>query len=190
MGCPIRRSRDQSLFSAPPSLSQSITSFIASCCQGIHQTPFSRLIRSRRRQETVATHCIVRAGSSAASLFWIRSHTFSRLDLRPDYEQQSLLGLVYLTWTTLILCEEANGRKAWRPSQPLGPKATSTSRSAHLRGEMRLIDISLYDVKSCSRRKQPIVRLDGQEPNLVLADLIGTLCLEYVKWWSLGGSNS
>src|SRR6056297_3010607 len=44
VGCPIRRSRDQSLFSAPPSLSQSITSFIASCCQGIHQTPFSRLI--------------------------------------------------------------------------------------------------------------------------------------------------
>jgi hypothetical protein len=34
----------QSLFSAPHSLSQSITSFIASYCQGIHQTPFSRLI--------------------------------------------------------------------------------------------------------------------------------------------------
>lgn len=44
VGCPIRRSRDQGLFSAPPSLSQSITSFIASYCQGIHQTPFSRLI--------------------------------------------------------------------------------------------------------------------------------------------------
>ena len=44
VGCPIRRSGDQSLFSAPPSLSQSITSFIASYCQGIHQTPFSRLI--------------------------------------------------------------------------------------------------------------------------------------------------
>ena len=38
---------DQCLFSAPHGLSQSITSFIASCCQGIHQTPFSRLIRSR-----------------------------------------------------------------------------------------------------------------------------------------------
>ncbi|TDE32857.1 hypothetical protein E1B25_21840 [Antarcticimicrobium sediminis] len=40
----MRKSWDQSLFSAPPSLSQSITSFIASYCQGIHQTPFSRLI--------------------------------------------------------------------------------------------------------------------------------------------------
>ena len=44
VGCPIRKSQDQSLFSAPPGLSQSITSFIASYCQGIHQTPFSRLI--------------------------------------------------------------------------------------------------------------------------------------------------
>ncbi len=44
VGCPIRRSMDQSLFSAPHGISQSITSFIASCCQGIHQTPFSRLI--------------------------------------------------------------------------------------------------------------------------------------------------
>ena len=51
MGFPIRRSWDQSLFSTPPSLSQSITSFIASYCQGIHQTPFSRLIRSRRRMK-------------------------------------------------------------------------------------------------------------------------------------------
>ena len=48
VGCPIRRSVGQSLFSARHSLSQSITSFIASCCQGIHQTPFSRLIRSGR----------------------------------------------------------------------------------------------------------------------------------------------
>ncbi len=38
------------MLSPPPGLSQSATSFIASCRQGIHQTPFSRLIRSRRRQ--------------------------------------------------------------------------------------------------------------------------------------------
>lgn len=50
VGCPIRKFMDQSLFSAPHDLSQSITSFIASCCQGIHQTPFSRLIRSSKRQ--------------------------------------------------------------------------------------------------------------------------------------------
>ena len=50
VGCPIRKFLDQSLFPAPQNLSQGITSFIASCCQGIHQTPFSRLIRSRERK--------------------------------------------------------------------------------------------------------------------------------------------
>ena len=44
VGCPIRKSMDRSLFPAPHGLSQGITSFIASYCQGIHQTPFSRLI--------------------------------------------------------------------------------------------------------------------------------------------------
>jgi hypothetical protein len=46
VGCPIRRSRDRRVLSPPPGLSQSAASFIASCRQGIHQTPFSRLIRS------------------------------------------------------------------------------------------------------------------------------------------------
>ena len=50
VGCPIRKFMDQSLFSAPHDLSQSITSFIASYCQGIHQTPFSRLIWSRKSE--------------------------------------------------------------------------------------------------------------------------------------------
>ena len=45
------------MLSPPPGLTQSATSFIASCCQGIHQTPFSRLIRSRRRQ---ALLCVTR----------------------------------------------------------------------------------------------------------------------------------
>jgi hypothetical protein len=45
VGCPIRRSTDRSPFPAPRGLSQGITSFIASCCLGIHQTPLSRLIR-------------------------------------------------------------------------------------------------------------------------------------------------
>lgn len=38
-GCPIRKSRDQSLLTAPPRLSQRATSFIACTCQGIHQMP-------------------------------------------------------------------------------------------------------------------------------------------------------
>ena len=61
VGFPIRTSRDQRVLSPPPGLSQSATSFIASCCQGIHQTPLSRLIRSRRRQ------ALLRGGGSSAN---------------------------------------------------------------------------------------------------------------------------
>ena len=43
-GCPIRKSPDQSVLATPRSLSQPITSFIASQCQGIRQTPFLCLI--------------------------------------------------------------------------------------------------------------------------------------------------
>jgi hypothetical protein len=39
VGCPIRRSSDQSLLAAPRGLSQRATSFIASWRQGIHQMP-------------------------------------------------------------------------------------------------------------------------------------------------------
>ena len=38
LGCPIRKSRDQRLFAPPPSLSQLITSFIASQSLGIHRS--------------------------------------------------------------------------------------------------------------------------------------------------------
>ena len=39
-GCPIRKSPDQRLFAPTPSLSQLITSFIASESQGIRHAPF------------------------------------------------------------------------------------------------------------------------------------------------------
>src|SRR5277367_1123748 len=47
-GFPIRKSTDQCLLSAPHSLLQSATSFIASQCQGIHEMPLLRLILTRR----------------------------------------------------------------------------------------------------------------------------------------------
>jgi hypothetical protein len=43
VGCPIRKSPDQSLLTAPRSLSQCATSFIASMRQGIHQMPLGHL---------------------------------------------------------------------------------------------------------------------------------------------------
>ena len=51
-GYPIRKSPDQSVLATPRSLSQPTTSFIASQCQGIRQTPLlcliSRLSAKRR----------------------------------------------------------------------------------------------------------------------------------------------
>ena len=44
VGCPIRKSTDQSLFAAPRGLSQRTTSFIASQRQGIHRMPLRHLI--------------------------------------------------------------------------------------------------------------------------------------------------
>ena len=46
LGFPIRKSADQSLLTAPRSLSQRVTSFIASLCQGIHQMLFKTLDRT------------------------------------------------------------------------------------------------------------------------------------------------
>ena len=44
VGCPIRKSMDQSSFAAPHGLSQRTTSFIACVRQGIHQMPLCHLI--------------------------------------------------------------------------------------------------------------------------------------------------
>ena len=52
VGCPIRRSPDQSLLAAPQGFSQPVTSFIASQCQGIHQMPFRHLITLNHTQGT------------------------------------------------------------------------------------------------------------------------------------------
>lgn len=61
VGCPIRKSTDQSLLAAPHGLSQRAASFIASQCQGIHQMPFIRLFytvecATRRRKPTRDKH--------------------------------------------------------------------------------------------------------------------------------------
>ncbi len=65
VGFPIRKFTDQSLFAAPHDLSQRITSFIASCRQGIHRMPLRHLItliinvhlfsRQRRKKDHVCS---------------------------------------------------------------------------------------------------------------------------------------
>ena len=89
VGCPIQKSMDQSLFSAPHGLSQSITSFIASYCQGIHQTPFSRLIWSRKSKT-----CVKRGTQlvTKGAILLNQKHTFPRYDARAPYLLQSDVG--------------------------------------------------------------------------------------------------
>lgn len=65
VGCPIRRSRDQSLLAAPPSFSQRATSFIASQRQGIHQMPFISSTRpSDNRTKEVSPHATAGQGTN------------------------------------------------------------------------------------------------------------------------------
>ena len=47
VGFPIRKSTDQRILASPRGLSQPITSFFASQCQGIHKMPLLRLIRTQ-----------------------------------------------------------------------------------------------------------------------------------------------
>ena len=69
-GCPIRTPRDQCLFSAPPGFSQSTASFVASRCQGIRQTPFTRLIRPGGRAPGTGSHPRPPKGPGQWCLTW------------------------------------------------------------------------------------------------------------------------
>ncbi len=116
VGCPIRKSLDQSPFPAPQSLSQGITSFIASCCQGIHQTPFSRLIRSRERK---------------AGLLWPRPQACPH-PCRPPPDQKSYISPPHPTpegargaAVSVLDLEQSHPRRA-RPLQAPHPRTPHT----------------------------------------------------------------
>ena len=156
VGCPIQKSMDQSLFSAPHGLSQSITSFIASYCLGIHQTPFSRLIWSRKSQTDLRQNVKQPADNTLVhmlSLSLVKSHTFppEYMSVHSDYERHKALGLVYLTWTTLFISARDTNRRSrkdqiWMP--PWHRSGTKLRSSRHF-GRSNSVDncISLNDVK-------------------------------------------
>jgi hypothetical protein len=93
LGSPIRKSMDQSLFAAPHGLSQRTASFIASCCQGIHQTPFSRLIRSRRRKmpfELISPLVSLQVGSHSSQPWFIVAAMILRQSNAPAKRQWTI----------------------------------------------------------------------------------------------------
>jgi hypothetical protein len=93
VGCPIRRSPDQSLLAAPRGLSQRATSFIASWRQGIHQMPLlssthpsdNRTLAPRRRapsaREGRRDAAAARAGDQATTC---KKHTHAFSTHAPD----------------------------------------------------------------------------------------------------------
>ena len=118
MGFPIRTSRDQRVLSPPPGLTQSATSFIASCCQGIHQTPLSRLIRSRRRRALLCeagSIASTRLVSSVGSL-WTRTSSSAKgttpvaIDERPFRARHQITVSIRLGKTVFV----ADGQ--WPPT--------------------------------------------------------------------------
>jgi hypothetical protein len=123
------------MLSPPPDLSQSATSFIASCRQGIHQTPFSRLIRSGGRRALLRGDLRPRPAS-----IWLRSRK-SSTRTRPSAEARVLveighprrgrvrpLGQCLQTWKDCLR----------RPCGPAVPHSERTRR--------RLVYCSLNDV--------------------------------------------
>jgi hypothetical protein len=161
VGCPIRKSMDQRSFSPPHGLSQSITSFIASCCQGIHQTPFSRLIwsgKSRTEERPFALRSAARHPHRCWAAIPVRSHTFLS---RPDVRQGQRL--VYLTWN-----KTARGLEAQVP---------------HTRGPAVLMFLSLHDVNPRPFGRQSAAVLHSAIPTPGRAGHAGR------RWWVEMDSN-
>jgi hypothetical protein len=164
---------DQGLFTAPHGLSQCTTSFIASCCQGIHQTPLSRLIRSGKSKAGVLTPSSV-AGpfASPAPVSGQKLVHFPLRGSRPRSTRhpEGCRRSVYQTWNSLV-------SRRLRPGVP-GPAGPSPLGGA----DTKLMCISLNDVKPASSRRR--VRLDGRGARAGrLDDPFGSGQRAKAPWW-------
>ena len=126
VGSPIRKFRDQRVLSPPPDLSQSATSFIASCRQGIHQTPFSRLIRSRRR--TTPFCAGAGSGPQRRSRSSVGSRLCSRSSATAEARAKNHDQCVRLGKTVFI---DGRRRTGGRPPDRSGRHAASLTRERH-----------------------------------------------------------
>ncbi len=201
VGFPIRKSADQSLFSAPHGLSQSITSFIASCCQGIHQTPFSRLIRSRKSQAFPGTEVVIRGSGPRGP-----DPPLSRVVRGTRAPARNVVS-VFLTWKD---CKPMAGRSTAledrtpapgpggvrRPrAGPHAPEGTppmtrirvcaSTCVSCFLSERCESVrDRTKEQKASATASAQPKSRPAWRHPGNSLSRRLSGM-----EWWSLSGSN-
>jgi hypothetical protein len=151
VGCPIRRSRDRRVLSPPPGLSQSATSFIASCCQGIHQTPFSRLIRSRSRRALLRLSLTLSYRASRYLRTWFNptrllawTEVLTRW-LAPPATAEAVISVSVIDLERLSLVS----RRASRHSRTVAPpcRQTPDAPAPHSdRTQKRLVFRSLHDV--------------------------------------------
>ncbi len=200
VGSPIRKSADQSLFSAPHGLSQSITSFIASCCLGIHQTPFSRLIRSRKSQAFSGTEIVIQGSGPRGP-----DPSLSRVARGTRAPTHNVVS-VFLTWkdckptatrsTALEDRTPAPDRAESKdPASPHAPEgAPPITREPGFAHRLASRVFSLNDVKMSvtgqwnKRHPEPRSRpaaLRTRRPESFGQTFAGTS----TRWWSLSGSN-
>ena len=104
-GCPIRKSSDQGLFAPTRSLSQLITSFIASVSLGIHHTPLltffcSRLIYYQHYNN------IINIEEASLILSAVKWNLFLSA-LRPQDIWFLSLNLVYSTVLLVSICQRS-----------------------------------------------------------------------------------
>ena len=202
VGFPIRKSADQGLFSAPHGLSQSITSFIASCCQGIHQTPFLRLIRSRKSQAFPGTEVVIRGFRTSRP----RSPTFPCCprDSRPGAQRgQCVLDLERLqahgrpvNRTGRPDAGTRPGRNRKTPRRPARPGRRAAdhpeSGFAHRLASRVSLSERCESVRDRTKEQQasatasamPQSRPAWRHPGISLSRRLSGM-----KWWSLSGSN-
>ena len=172
VGCPIQKFMDQSLFSAPHDLSQSITSFIASYCQGIHQTPFSRLIWSRKRKtvKSIAIAQLVTKGNLSSEPKSILSRSSPRSHTsdvgRTRVEDEELLVQLALNRVSVLdldnsvrFSRDIQSRARKHPKSNLFRRRPNWDQSAYLRWSNSVVDWFLS--KRCQSNRSCDVRLDG-----------------------------
>ena len=156
MGCPIRRSPDQSLLAAPRGISQRATSFIASSCQGLHQTPLSCL-RDHPRAGTGPKH--------VNALFRLRQTSASRQHHPIPPETRNLF-----TMKNSKNQQTNKPRRWWSRSgsnrRPVACKATAlpTELRPRQRTEARGQNADPLRWPATRSRRRRVVGLGGLEP--------------------------
>ena len=97
-GCPIRKSSDQWSFAPTRSLSQLITSFIASMSQGIRHAPLSTFFRHNR--------AFYRQWAQCSRRKWPVGHSYFQLYC---FDYQVLRLVFYFTVSLVSICQRSLG---------------------------------------------------------------------------------